>query len=263
MAAVTNNLHRSLEENVKLAKVDMAATGHVYRGTPCSFPAAGGVDTLTAGEKFAGFPEREVDNSAGLAGDLQADLKLETYPKLTVVGVSALTDVGRKVYALDNNSYTLVPGAPGASTLIGTVHRHISTTSCIVHALAGMDDDIALQELITPVVEATAGVHTITAAELLSGLYLRDCAGGARTDTTVTATVLIAALKDARVGSSFRFIVENTSDAAETLTIAGGTDVTISGTATIAQSNSKEFIGYVTNVGTPAVTLRSLGTSTT
>ncbi len=261
MAAVTTNLHRSFEENVKLAKVDMAASGHVYRGTPCSFPAAGYVDTLTAGEKFAGFPEREVDNSSGNAGDKQADLRLETYPKLVVVGVSTLTDVGRKVYATDNNTYTLTPGAPGSSTLIGKVHRHISSTTCIVHALVGMVDDIDLQELVTPSAYDTAGAVTLTTAQVLGGFLQRDCNGGARTDTTPTATALIAALKDARVGSSFRLIVKNTSSGANAVTLAGGTDVTIVGTATIAQNNTKEFLAVVTNVGTPAISMYSLGTA--
>lgn len=109
----------------------------------------------------------------------------------------------------------------------------------------------------------TAGPRTYTAAELIGGLILRDCAGAIRSDVTPTAALLVAALPDAIVGTSFRVVIRNTSDAAETLTITGGTGVTVSGTATIAQNNSKEFLVRLDNVtaAAEAVTVYSMGTA--
>ena len=137
---------------------------------------------------------------------------------------------------------------------------------------AGAEDDLASVELIGPFIpslgtlvglttvttEETADNHTYTAAELLGGLILRDCAGGARSDPTDTAANIIAAMVQAGVGNSFEFTIRNTSDAAETITVTGGTDVTLSGTMTIAQNNSKRFLCVVT--ASTTVTIYSLGT---
>ena len=150
-----------------------------------------------------------------------------------------------------------------------------SMARAMVVEAADAEDDLAsvyLGALIQPVTEGAkkttvtnitaAEAATYTAAQLLGGLITRDCAGGARSDVTPTAALIVAALKNPVVGSSFEFTIRNTSDEAETITVTGGTDVTISGTATIAQNNSKRFLAVCTNVtsGSEAVTVYSLGT---
>lgn len=112
----------------------------------------------------------------------------------------------------------------------------------------------------TVTTDATAGNLTYTAAQLLGGLILRDPAGGARDDVTPTAALIVAALNHVQVGDSFEFTIRNTADAAETITVTAGDGVTLSGTMTIAQNNSKRFLAVVTAVTTPAVTIYSLGT---
>lgn len=107
---------------------------------------------------------------------------------------------------------------------------------------------------------STAGNVTLTAAQLLGRIILRDPNGGARTDTLPTATLLIAAMRVKKIGSAFEFTIRNTADAAETITVAAGSGITLSGTATITQNNSKRFLAVITNVTSPAVTVYSLGT---
>lgn len=111
----------------------------------------------------------------------------------------------------------------------------------------------------------TAGAVTYTAAQILGGLLLRDCNGASRSDVTPTAALLLAAINGPLVGTSFEFVIRNTADAAETITVTAGTGVTLSGTMTIAQSNSKRFraVVTVTTVGSEAVTIYSLGTIVT
>ena len=108
------------------------------------------------------------------------------------------------------------------------------------------------------VVVAVVGVKTYTAIELSRGLIMRDPAGGARTDVTPTAVLLLAADPAAYPGKAFKFTVRNTADAAETITMAGGVGVTTSGTMTIVQNNTKEFMMVVT--GPDTCTMYSLGT---
>ena len=81
---------------------------------------------------------------------------------------------------------------------------------------------------------------------------LRDPNGGARSDPTDTAANIIAAITQAGVGNTFEFTIRNTADAAETITVTAGTGVTLSGTMTIAQNNSKRFLCVVTIYASPA-----------
>lgn len=128
--------------------------------------------------------------------------------------------------------------------------------------------DPRFESLVFPLTVAAtlsdAANDTYTVAEVLGGLILRDTNGAARTDTLPDAADLLAAIPGAIVGTSFKFTVRNTADAAETLTVAAGAGGTISGTATIAESNSKEFLVVFTDVdsGSEAYTVYSLGTAT-
>ena len=74
----------------------------------------------------------------------------------------------------------------------------------------------------------------------------------------------VAALKGAFVGQSVEFVIRNTADQSETITVSAADGVTLSGTMTIAQNNSKRFLAVLTNVtaGSQAYTLYSLGTFT-
>ena len=114
----------------------------------------------------------------------------------------------------------------------------------------------------TVLTDSTAGAKTYTAANLIGGMILRDPNGGARSDVTPTAANIVGGIDGAVVGSSFEFTIRNTADASETITVTAGSGVTLSGTMTIAQNNSKRFLAVCDNVtgGTEAVTIYSLGT---
>lgn len=180
-------------------------------------------------------------------------------------------------------------GAVGIGTFVGL--EYVSATDAgkgadmsgdlakakaIVLEASGAEDDLASVLLITPIpgvayqaldrttvtTDTTAGANTWSAAELIGGMMLRDPAGDNRSDVTPTAAQLVAGFTGAVVGSSFEFTIRNTADAAETITLTAGAGVTLLGTMTIAQNNSKRFLAVFTNVGsgTEAVTIYSLGT---
>lgn len=146
----------------------------------------------------------------------------------------------------------------------------------VVLEASGAEDDIGSVLLITPIpgvayqalnrttvtVDSTAAAKTYSASELLGGLILRDPNGASRSDVTPSAAQLVSAYTGAVAGSSFEFTIRNTADAAETITLTAGSGITLSGTMTIAQNNSKRFLAVFTNVGsgTEAVTIYSLGT---
>lgn len=98
-----------------------------------------------------------------------------------------------------------------------------------------------------PVISASAatisGTATLTAAQVLGGLVLMDPNGGAANLTLPSAASLAAALNVVSpAGKAVRVVVRNTADAAETITVLAGASGSVSGTATIAQNNTKEFL---------------------
>lgn len=90
-----------------------------------------------------------------------------------------------------------------------------------------LDKGNALISKLTKTNITTAGAATWTAAQMLGGLITRDPAGAARTDTTDTAANIVGAVPGAKVGDVIMLVVVNTADAAEVLTIAGGSGVTM------------------------------------
>lgn len=103
----------------------------------------------------------------------------------------------------------------------------------------------------------TAGPVTLTPAQFVNGAWIRDPNGAGRSDTTPTAWDVIKSLPNPKIDERFEFFVRNTADAAETITLVGGTGVTITGTATIAQNATCLFYGYIKGVtqATAAITL--------
>ena len=86
----------------------------------------------------------------------------------------------------------------------------------------------------------TAGAGTYSAAQIATGLIERDPNGAGRTDTTDTAAAILAALPHmVSNGDMFQCLLINTADAAEAITLAGGTGVTIVNVGqTLAQNES-------------------------
>jgi hypothetical protein len=116
---------------------------------------------------------------------------------------------------------------------------------------------------VVPTVDATAAAITISPAQLLSGLLLRDALSSARADLLPKAADLLAAINGAQLNLSFRTIIRNTGAGAGSITLTANTGVTISGTAVIVFQQQKELMIVFTNVtpGQEAYTAYSLGVS--
>lgn len=117
----------------------------------------------------------------------------------------------------------------------------------------------------TVIAAYTATATTLTYSDVLGG-FITSSNGSAQTLTLPTADLLIPQIEGAAVNSSIRFFVKELG--AGTATVAAGTGGTVTGTATIATGNIKEFLLVVTAVknesGTTSntYTCYSLGTST-
>ena len=107
---------------------------------------------------------------------------------------------------------------------------------------------------------ATVGGAILTAASLVGGVITRTGSTAPFTDTTESATALIAAIPSAQVGTAFDLTIVNTVAFAQSL--APGAGVTLAGTTTLAASSTRRFIGTVTSLTTPAVTITGISAGT-
>ena len=110
---------------------------------------------------------------------------------------------------------------------------------------------------------APTATATLSTADSFNSI-IRGVPAAAATYTTATAAAIVAAIGgDCAIGTTFMVVVINASAGQNTITIAGGTGVTVSGVATIVQNASKEFLGRVTAVaaGSEAITLYGLGST--
>lgn len=74
----------------------------------------------------------------------------------------------------------------------------------------------------TPTTINTAGNVTYTAAQILSGILVRDTNGGARSDTLPTAALLVAAITNPQVGDVLRCAIIGGGAAILTVLIGAG-----------------------------------------
>lgn len=126
MTTLAANLARSFEGG-NINELPMVATDIIYEGAAVG-TASGLARPLVAGDPFHGFAEAKADNAAGAASAVNVRVKERGKVQLTIASI-AVADVGKKVYASDDNTFTLTATD---NTLIGRVHRYVGANTCIV-----------------------------------------------------------------------------------------------------------------------------------
>jgi hypothetical protein len=99
----------------------------IYQGAAVGDNASGYMRPLVSGDQFRGFCLETVGNSDGSAGDLNVQLLESGKVQLSISGL-AITDVGRPVYATDDDTFVLT----GIGSYIGRVTRYVSSGVGIV-----------------------------------------------------------------------------------------------------------------------------------
>jgi hypothetical protein len=113
---------------------------------------------------------------------------------------------------------------------------------------------------LTVTTDSTVGNRTYTIAEMLGGLILRDPNGGARSDVTPTAAAMVAGVSGVANDDTFVCYLVNTANAAETVTLTAGTDVTLI-PATVAMDQNQMLmliVRFVDVSATEAVTIYAM-----
>lgn len=104
------------------------ATDIIYQGAAVGDNGSGYARPLQAGDPFRGFADYKADNSTGGAGGIYVRCRTRGRIKLAISSL-AITDVGKDVYASDDDTFTLTQGS---NTRIGHVVAWIATGYGIV-----------------------------------------------------------------------------------------------------------------------------------
>ncbi len=125
------------------------ASDRIYQGAAVGDNGSGYMRPLQSGDPFRGFADFGVDNSSGSAGDKDVRLRQKGLATLSISGV-AITDVGRPVYATDDDTFVLT----GAGTKVGRVAAYVSSGVALVEFDArGLEE--AVKEWVIPISLAT------------------------------------------------------------------------------------------------------------
>lgn len=127
----------------------------IYKGAAVGDNGSGYARPLAAGDPFRGFADYKADNSTGAAGDVYVRCRTRGRIKLAISSL-AITDVGKDVFASDDNTFTLTQGS---NTRIGFVSSWISTGYGII-------EFEATQGVITELTDSTTGTADGTLADV-------------------------------------------------------------------------------------------------
>lgn len=155
MTTLAKNVARAFELG-DLNDIGVIAADIIYEGAAVGDNASGYARPLVAGDAFLGFAEEKADNSAGAAGDVNVRVKARGRVKLAISGL-AITDVGKPVYASDDDTFTLTASTNSA---IGRVLRWVSTGVGIVEfdvSRGGIGVLAALTDSTTGTADGTVG----------------------------------------------------------------------------------------------------------
>lgn len=152
--------------------------------------------------------------------------------------------------------------ASAATTLAfkvsGTIYAQLAATGLAIDNLieltaangvavdgARIKDGLIYEVTSTVVVGTVANAGTVTAAQLGGKLLYQDASGGNVTMTTRTGTQMTSDFPNVAVGQSLEFGVAS-NHATNTSTIAGGTDVTLTGSGAVTSTGGKFWLTKLT-----------------
>lgn len=129
MATLTGDSIRTQEIGER-NQFPVIASQIIYEGSAVGLvDATGHARPLTSADKFAGFADAKVDNSAGAAAAKTVRVVESGKIQLAVSG-AVITDVGQPVYATDDDTFVFLPTA---AVFIGIVHRFVSAGVVVIN----------------------------------------------------------------------------------------------------------------------------------
>jgi hypothetical protein len=143
----------------------VVASDVIYQGAAVGDNGSGYARPLEAGDPFRGFADVKADNSNGAAGAITVRTRTRGRIKLPITSL-AITDVGKDVYASDDDTFTLTQGS---NTRIGHVVAWLETGWGIVEFEAASGVVAELTDNTTGTADNTLAVVGATNGSDVSG----------------------------------------------------------------------------------------------
>ncbi len=105
MTGLVNDANRVYELG-DINQVPVKASAIIYQGAAVGGHSSGYARPIANGDKFLGFADEKIDNSGGGDGVKTVRVRKRGAILLDISGV-ALGDIGKSVYATDDNTFTL------------------------------------------------------------------------------------------------------------------------------------------------------------
>lgn len=183
--------------------------------------------------------------SGGSAGDVEIPHAMPRFVTLAFSSI-AVTDVGKTVYASDDQTGALTPGTYGNP--IGRLDHRLSATSGVVECFYG--GKAANQQLgAVRAMPATAALITA----LAQGLTRHDLNKKILVPNTEAVTLVLPAVADTQAGDTLT-VVKTTADAFA-ITLDGNASETIDGSATLATLDAINDVATLMSDGTRWIVL--------
>lgn len=119
MTSLNTDTNRVFETPSDSNAIPVAAGAKIYQGALIGKIAAGYGRPLNASDIAMGFAKDNIDNTNGVDGEKICELKAKGKVSLFISGIS-IADVGRKVYASDDNTFTF---AEAGNSIVGKLVR--------------------------------------------------------------------------------------------------------------------------------------------
>ena len=169
-------------------------------------------------------------------------------------------DTGNPILLTSSSNNLDLQGTAAADITLSGVAGITATNN--INIISGNTTNQGTFATVTTVTtDSTAGNLVYTASQVYNGIFNRDPNGANRSDTFPTAASIIGLINNAADNDIFKFILSNTANANENITLTAGTGITISGNNVVEQGEVAEFIGLVTSVGSNTITMYNVGSS--
>lgn len=127
MAALTKDKNRSYELG-DINELPIKGSTVIYQGSALGSNSSGYAKPIANGDKFVGFADDHVDNSAGGDGAKNIRIKKRGAILLEISSIT-LADINKSVYATNDNTFTL---SDTDSVYIGQISRIDSSGVAVV-----------------------------------------------------------------------------------------------------------------------------------
>jgi len=139
MTALTKNTDRKASGGIH-RNLPVLASNAPFQGSLIGIDGSTGyARALVSGDKFAGIAIHRIETAPTASGDKKVEVVAGSFTaELTITSV-AITDIGKLVYATDDNAFTLTKSGSPIGIVVGYVGTNTAKVECHTYEQGGVE----------------------------------------------------------------------------------------------------------------------------